>query len=136
MVLKKSELQIKEEKLEPKKTKIEQVSASGVANSAIGSGLVELAKNIFIAEENKPATKGDILKLGARLKRYHQIKNLSTNSMGQFPYFDLHTNTLVYLGNRLQLKVKILSFALFKQSISPLFRKGDKSKSNKSNTKC
>ena len=104
LALKKSEVQIKEEKQEPQKTKIEQVSASGVANSAIGTGIVELAKNIFTPEENKPATKGDILKLGASLKRYHQIKNLPPNSIGQFPYFDLHTNEVIYLRVNLTFK--------------------------------
>jgi hypothetical protein len=102
VAIKSAELQIKEK--ETSKVKVNQISTAGVANSAIGTGIVEIAKNIFTPEENKPATKGDVLKLAASLKRYHQIKNLPPNLMGQIPYFDLHTNTLVYLGNRLPFK--------------------------------
>lgn len=101
---KSTELQIKEKEQDNSKLKVGQISTAGVANSAIGTGIVELAKNIFTAEENKPATKGDILKLGASLKRYHQIKNLPPNAMGQFPYFDLHTNEVIYLRINLTFK--------------------------------
>lgn len=101
---KSTELQIKEEEKETSKVKIDQISVSGVANSAIGTGIVELTKNIFTAEENRPATKGDILKLGASLKRYHHIKNLPPNLMGQIPHFDLYTSNLVYLKISLTFK--------------------------------
>ncbi|EAQ42526.1 hypothetical protein [Polaribacter sp. MED152] len=49
------------------KTKIDQISLSGVSNAAIGSGVVELAKEIFTTKENKPATKKDIQQLELRL---------------------------------------------------------------------
>jgi hypothetical protein len=104
LALKSTNLQIKSEDKVPNKIKVDQVSTAGVANAAIGSGLADLLISALTPEENKPATKGDILKLSASLKRYHQIKNLPPNLMGQFPYFDLHTNTLVYLGNRLPFK--------------------------------
>jgi hypothetical protein len=104
LAIKSTDLQIKEKEQEPSKVKVDEISTAGVANAAIGTGIVEIAKNIFTPEENKPATKGDVLKLAASLKRYHQIKNLPPNSMGQFPYFDLHTNTLVYLPLRISFK--------------------------------
>jgi hypothetical protein len=69
-----------------------------VANAAIGSGLADLLINVFTPEENKPATKGDILKLAANLKRYHKIKNLPINLQGQIPYFDLIHGIVVYLN--------------------------------------
>ncbi|MBU3012270.1 hypothetical protein KO506_12710 [Polaribacter vadi] len=96
-VKKTTELQTKKKEQENSKVKIDEISVSGVANSAIGSGIVEIAKNIFTPEENKPATKGDILKLASNLKRYHQIKNLPPNAMGHIPHFDLHTNNVIYL---------------------------------------
>jgi hypothetical protein len=63
LVLKSTEVHIREGKQEPKKAKVEQVIAAGVANSAICTSLVEHAKNILIPEENKSATKGDIAKI-------------------------------------------------------------------------
>jgi hypothetical protein len=51
LFLKSTEVQIKEEKQEPKKAKVEQVSAASVANSAICTSLVEHAKNILIPEK-------------------------------------------------------------------------------------
>ena len=79
------------------KTKVDQISAAGVGNAALGTGLVELAKNIFTPGENKPATKGDIMKLAASLKRFHKIKNLPPNIVGEYPYFDLTKGEVVYL---------------------------------------
>ncbi|QNM84602.1 hypothetical protein H9W90_10375 [Polaribacter pectinis] len=95
--IKSTNLQIKEEK-EESKTKIEQVSVAGVANAALGIGLVEVAKNILISEQDKPATKGDIVRLVANLKRYHKIKNMAVNQFGQIPHFDLEKGELVYFG--------------------------------------
>lgn len=96
VALKTYKLQETSKEQEPNKIKVEQISGAGIANSAIAVGAIELAKNIFTPEENKPATKGDLAKLASNLKRYHQIKNLPLNNLGQFPYFDLHTNYLVY----------------------------------------
>lgn len=95
--IKSTELQIKQKEQETSAIKIDEISTAGVVNSAIGAGIVELTKNIFIPEENKPATKGDLAKLATNLKRYHQIKNLLPNDMGQIPHFDLYTSEVVYL---------------------------------------
>lgn len=96
--IKSAEVQIKDTKQQTSKTKIEQVSISGVANATIGAGIAEIAKNMFTSQQNKPATKGDITKLIANLKRYHRINNLPVNHLGQFPYFDLYTNKVVYFS--------------------------------------
>jgi hypothetical protein len=96
--LKSTNLQIKSEDQVPNKIKVDQVSTAGVANAAIGSGIAELLINALTPEENKPATKGDILKLAASLNRYHKIKNLPINLQGQIPYFDLIQGIVVYLN--------------------------------------
>ena len=95
--LKSTNLQIKSEDQVPNKIKVDQVSTAGVANSAIGSGIADLLISAFTSEENKPATRGDIARLASNLKRYHKIKNLQPNQMGQFPYFDLTEGIVVYL---------------------------------------
>jgi hypothetical protein len=94
--LKSTNLQIKSEDQVPNKIKVDQVSTAGVANAAIGSGIADLLISTFTSEENKPATKGDIARLASNLKRYHIIKNLPPNQMGQFPYFDLTEGLVVY----------------------------------------
>jgi hypothetical protein len=94
--LKSTNLQIKNEDQVPNKIKVDQISTAGVANAAIGSGLADLLISALTPEENKPATKGDVLKLAASLKRYHRIKNLSINLQGQIPYFDIVKGELVY----------------------------------------
>jgi hypothetical protein len=94
--VKSTNLQIKSEDQVPNKIKVDQVSTAGVANAAIGSGIADLLISAFTSEENKPATKGDIAKLASSLKRYHSIKNLPPNLMGQFPYFDLMQGIVVY----------------------------------------
>lgn len=99
--IKTTKVKLKDNNQESGKTKIEQISFPGVVNATIGSGLAEIAKNILTSEQNKPATKGDITKIIANLKRYHRINNLPVNHLGQFPYFDLYTNEVIYSGNRL-----------------------------------
>ena len=85
------------EQEETSSIKVGQISTAGVANAAIGIGLVEVGKNLFTREENKPATKGDISKLAANLKRYHIIKNLPPNLQGQTPHFDIEKGEVVYI---------------------------------------
>jgi hypothetical protein len=102
LALKSTDLKVKEEEQVSSKMKVDHISTAGVANSAIGTGIVELAKNLFTREEDKPATKGDVLKLAASLKRYHKIKNLPLNQIGQIPYFDLTQGIVVYFSNAIQ----------------------------------
>jgi len=72
-------LKIESEYQTPNKIKVDQISTTGVANASIGSGIADLFINVFTPEENKPVTKGDILKLAASLNRYHIIKNMPMN---------------------------------------------------------
>ncbi|MFY9241676.1 MAG: hypothetical protein WAO74_01470 [Polaribacter sp.] len=86
------------------KTKIEEMSIAGVANSLGGNLAAQGLISLFTKEENKPATKGDLLKLAASLKRYHQVKNLPPNHLGQIPNFDLYKGEIVYFGLSLSFK--------------------------------
>ncbi|KOY51927.1 hypothetical protein I602_1487 [Polaribacter dokdonensis DSW-5] len=67
-------------KMEFQKTKIDQISLSGVSNAAIGSGVVELTKEIFTSKENKPATKKDIQRLEYRVNQL--LKELEKKDEG------------------------------------------------------
>lgn len=76
----------------------EKMSLAGVGNSAIGVLAVEGVKSLLTKEENKPATKKDLALLIEKLSsRYHLVKNMSPNSFGEYPYFDLVENVVVYL---------------------------------------
>ncbi|WP_452223518.1 hypothetical protein [Lacinutrix chionoecetis] len=82
----------------PTKTKVEAMSASGVGNAAAGSLLAEGIKNVFTADKNKPATKGDIADLKSHLsKRYLPIKNMPFDQFGRLPYYDVSTESVIYL---------------------------------------
>jgi hypothetical protein len=83
-------------KLNAEKTKIDQVSVAGVTNAAIGTSAVDLFKHIFIPEQNKSATKADLRRLESKLKRYHHIKNMNQNHLGQLAYFDMELGILIY----------------------------------------
>lgn len=86
------------------KTKIDQISAAGAGNAALGCLIVKVGTNILTKEENMPATKKDIKELTSSLKRYHKIKNLPLNEFGQTPYFDLEKGEIIYLGISLPFK--------------------------------
>jgi hypothetical protein len=79
-----------------KVNKIDKVSIAGVANSALGTAIVDASKRVFTKEENWSATKGDIWRLENRLQRYHKINNMKPNSLGQSAYFDLETAEVVF----------------------------------------
>lgn len=80
------------------KIKIETVSAAGIGNATFGSLAADGIKALFTKEENKPATKGDLMKLAELINgRYHVIMNLPKR-FGKTPYFDMETNTIEYLN--------------------------------------
>jgi len=74
----------------------EGMSFAGIGNAAAGTALVDTVKNIFTQEHNKPATKGDLLKLVNHLNRYQRIKDLEPNMFGHYPYLDLETGNVIY----------------------------------------
>lgn len=80
-----------------KKNAIEKMSPSGVGNALLGNLIFELGKNLLTSDDSKPATKKDIAMLLDKLGRYHLISNLPSRPFGKLPYFDLHTNKVVYL---------------------------------------
>ena len=81
----------------PKNTKIEKMSFAGVGNAAAGTFAAELVKSIFIKEENKPATKGDLKLITSKLERFQVIKNMNPNINGQKAYYDNEQKVIVYI---------------------------------------
>ena len=78
--------------------KSETMSWAGVGNAAAGTIAVNLATSIFTKEENKPATKKDIREVkNLFMTRYHSIKNVPIRPDGARPFYDLQTQSLVYL---------------------------------------
>ena len=75
---------------------IKKMSAAGVGNAAAGTLIADLIKHTLQGEGNRPATKNDINSLFNKLNRYHLITNLPPRTFGKLPYFDLHTNEVVY----------------------------------------
>ena len=85
--------------IEKEKLKIEKMSLQGVGNAAVGTLAVNALTSIFTKEANKPATKGDMKDLLANLKqRYQPVKNLGIRPDGLKPFYDSHTQTIVYLN--------------------------------------
>lgn len=105
---KKESKSTKKKKKEKKKgkEKREGMSLGGVANAVAGNTLHYTVKNLFTAEHNKPATKGDLLKLANHLSRYVLIENLDPNLLGQKPYLEIETGKCVYRYDNLGLKNK------------------------------
>lgn len=80
--------------------KPETMNWAGVGNAAAGTLAVNIATNIFTREENKPATKKDIKEVKQLLMtRYHSIKNVPNRPDGARPFYDLQTQSIVYLLN-------------------------------------
>lgn len=78
----------------------ENMSLAGVGNAAAGVLAANAIKNLLTKESNKPATKGDLTQLIEKLgSRYHLVKNLPPNALGQHPYFDMVEGVVVYMSN-------------------------------------
>ena len=89
------------ERKKPEKTSIDKMSLAGVGNAAVGTLAVNLATTLFTRDENKPATKKDLLEVkNLLLTRYHPVLNLSSQSNGAKPFYDLENQQIVYLLNR------------------------------------
>ncbi len=86
------------EKTNSEKNKIEQVSLAGVGNAALGTLAVNMVSSLLVSEGNKPATKNDIKNLTSKLtSRYHPIKNIAQRADGSRAYYDMETQTYLYL---------------------------------------
>jgi len=84
-----------------KAIEVEKMSLAGVGNAATGAAIVELTKIVLTKDENKPATKKDLNALKEILlgKRYFPILNMQRNKTGELPYFDINTNSVVFIKN-------------------------------------
>ncbi|WP_418510788.1 hypothetical protein [Corallibacter sp.] len=83
--------------LENTKSKVEQMSFQGVGNAALGTLAADGLKSLLTKNENKPLTKGDIKKLVSEINgRFHEIKNMAPNNMGQKPFYDIERKEVVY----------------------------------------
>lgn len=78
--------------------KIEQMSFAGIGNAAVGTLAVNTLTRVFTKEENKPLTKKDLKELKElMLQRYHEVLNLELDLYGNVPFYDMETQTIVYL---------------------------------------
>lgn len=85
-------------KSEVSKNKVEQMSLAGVGNAVAGTLAVNTLTSLLTREENKPATKKDIKEIKELLlQRYHEVLNLNLDFYGNSPYYDMETQTIVYL---------------------------------------
>ncbi|MFC0604571.1 hypothetical protein [Winogradskyella pulchriflava] len=76
----------------------EKMSLAGVGNATAGVMIANTIKAVFTKEDDKAATKRDLKLLTEKLfSRYHLVMNLEPNSNGEYPYFDLEKNIIVYL---------------------------------------
>ena len=76
----------------------EGISMAGIGNATIANVVTEVGKSIFIKEENKPATKGDIQNLANKIsERYILIKNMDARADGAPAYFDTTLKEIVHL---------------------------------------
>jgi hypothetical protein len=79
-------------------SKVETMSLAGVGNAAAGVAVVETAKYLLTAPENKPATKKDIQELKALIKgRYLPVNNAEKDAMGRSAFYDVETGNVVFL---------------------------------------
>lgn len=91
-------LSIPENKVQNPKTSIDKVSLSGVGNAAIANVATDVLRHIFIPEDSKPATKGDLKQLIAQFRdRYEKITNITPKYDGSQAYYDNVDKKVVYL---------------------------------------
>lgn len=96
---------IKEIDLPKEEAQKEGITWGGIGNAAIANIATEIGKSIFINEENKPATKGDIRALiNNSNQRYFPVRNAPKLNNETSAYYDTDTKTVVYLKNQSQWK--------------------------------
>ncbi|MEO8235765.1 MAG: hypothetical protein ABI549_10160 [Flavobacterium sp.] len=82
-----------------KPLKIEKMSMAGVANATVGAVAGTVAVNLITSlltnEENKPATKKDVMNIIKQNKRFHLVKNAPLK-LGYSAFYDMQTQNIVY----------------------------------------
>ena len=74
------------------------MSWAGVGNATAGTLIANTAVSLLTANDNKPATKRDLKILANSLKeRYQIVRNLPQKMDGTRPFYDLQTQSIVYL---------------------------------------
>jgi hypothetical protein len=82
----------------PQEKKSEGMTWGKVGSAAAGTLAVNIATSIFTKEENKPATKKDIKEVkNLLMTRFHSIKNVPYRHDGARPFYDVQTQSIVYL---------------------------------------
>jgi hypothetical protein len=73
------------------------MSVAGIGNATAGTLAADGIKALLTANDNKPATKGDLKKLVLEMNgRFHLVKNIPPRTDGALPYFDFETNEIVF----------------------------------------
>ena len=78
-----------------KPIKIETMSMAGVGNAFAGTVAVNLLSSLLTSEENKPATKKDLMNIVGQSKRFHLVKNIPPK-LGYVAFYDMHNQCVVY----------------------------------------
>jgi hypothetical protein len=83
----------------PKPLKIEKMSMAGIGNATVGAMAgtvaVNLIGSLFTKDEDKPATKKDLMNLMGQNKRFYPVKNVSYR-FGFVAVYDMQTQNIVY----------------------------------------
>lgn len=83
----------------PKPLKIEKMSMAGIGNATVGAMAGTLAVNLvgslLTKDEDKPATKKDLMNVIKQNKRFHLVKNMPQR-IGFVAYYDIETQSVVY----------------------------------------
>lgn len=74
-----------------------KINLAGIGNAAIANVATDFAKHIFIKEDNKPATKGDLKALLTKnQERYFPVVNAPQKSDGTKAFYDSVSKIIVY----------------------------------------
>lgn len=82
--------------LNSKLNKLNSLNATNAMAGTLAADAIKFAGKKLLNPNSLNATKGDIKKLEKHFSRYHFIKNLPQNNIGQYPYYDIQTQSIVY----------------------------------------
>lgn len=81
------------------------ISLAGIGNAAIAYVATDLAKSVFIKEDNKPATKGDLRALmNQNNQRFLPVHNAPPRNDGTSAFYDTTTKQVIYRKQTLKWK--------------------------------